>query len=373
MAELVIPDRPALANEPTLAIESNLGSAGLCLRARKLSPELVASLRGRGESVLRVKVAEAGVSDDDELPDISGDHEILGDGVRFTPHFPFECGILFRAILDLRAIGPLGLADVQSLEFSFSREIGALDTAVRRVFPSSNELPENLLRLYVCFSNPMQRGPARDNIEILGPDGRQASDVLYRAPVELWDKSMTCLTVLLDPGRLKTGVGPHRMLGPPLRAGQRYTLAVGAGMIDVYGRPLREGFNKSFCVSQAIRQPIAIEKWKILPPALESHEPLELTFPRPLDWAQLWHGIAVVSKTGQPISGRIDIDLGETRWRFTPDAPWQAGPHSVSVAPGLEDLCGNTPYGAFDGPFRSPGEVADEASVRSIPFVAKAS
>jgi hypothetical protein len=219
----------------------------------------------------------------------------------------------------------------------------------------------------------MQRGRAEDNIEILGPDGRQAPDVLYRAPVELWDRSMTCLTILLDPGRLKRGVGPNRMLGPPLRAGQRYTLVVGPGMIDVYGRPLRERFNKSFCVSQPIREPIAIEAWKILPPALASHEPLELTFPRALDWAQLWRGITVASETGQPIRGQIDIDRGETRWRFTPDAPWQAGHHSVCVAPGLEDVCGNTPCGPFDGPFRSADEVADAATVRSIPFVVKPS
>jgi hypothetical protein len=219
----------------------------------------------------------------------------------------------------------------------------------------------------------MQRGRAEDNIEILGRDGRRAPDALYRAPVELWDSSMTCLTILLDPGRLKRGVGPNRMLGPPLRAGQRYTLVVGSGMIDVHGRPLREGFKKSFRVSQPIREAIAIEEWKILPPALGSYEPVELTFPRALDWAQLWHGITVASETGQPIRGRIDIDLGEMRWRFTPDAPWQAGAHSVCVAPGLEDVCGNTPCGPFDGPFRSADEVADEATIRSIPFVVKPS
>jgi hypothetical protein len=245
---------------------------------------------------------------------------------------------------------------------------GLADAKVTHVFPSGDVLPENVLRLYIRFSNPMQRGRALDNIVMLGPDGTLAPDVLYRAPVELWDRSMTCLTILLDPGRLKRGVGPNRMLGAPLNAGQQYTLTIGRGMMDTHCRPLREACNKSFRVSEAIREPINIERWTILPPPVRGREPLELTFPAPLDWAQLWRGIAVVSPTGQPMSGRIDIDLGETRWRFTPEEPWQAGTHTIRVAPGLEDICGNTPHRPFDGALRS-AEASLETVVPSITFV----
>jgi hypothetical protein len=369
MTELVILDRAETpASRPALAIESNPGDEGWCVRAHDLPPGFAASLGGRVDSLLRVKVAEAGDRNDEGLPDISGDHEILGDGVRFIPHFPFESGIPFRAILDLRALRQPGLAEIQTLEFSFRRETSAAETEVKQVFPSNDVLPENLLRLYVLFSNPMQRGRAADSVAILGPDGSPAPDVLYRAPIELWDSNMTCLTILLDPGRLKRGVGPNRMLGPPLKAGQRYTLAVGPGMIDVHGRPLREGFAKSFSVSEAVREPIAVEKWTMRPPEMDGRQPLELVFSGQLDWAQLWRGITVASESDQPISGRTDIDLGETRWRFTPYAPWQEGAHSVRVSPGLEDICGNTPYGPFDGPLRSANDVAREAAILSIPF-----
>jgi hypothetical protein len=369
MAELVILHHAeALPNHPALAIESNLGGKGWCVRARNLAPGFAASLGGRVDSVLRVKVAEAEDRNDEDLPDISGDHEILGDGVRFVPHLPFESGIAFRATLDLGVLGHPGLAEIQTLEFSFRRETRAAETEVKQVLPSDDVLPENLLRLYVLFSNPMQRGRAADNIAIRGPDGSAAPDVLYRAPVELWDSNMTCLTILLDPGRLKRGVGPNRMLGPPLTVGQRYTLAVGPGMIDMHGRPLREGFAKSFSVSEAVREAVATEEWTIRPPETGGRQPLELVFPWQLDWAQLWRGITVASESGQRISGRIDIDLGETRWRFTPDAPWHKGVHSVRVSPGLEDICGNTPYGPFDRQIRLADDVAREAAILSIPF-----
>jgi hypothetical protein len=375
MADLVTQDRAETAADmPALAVELHPGGAGWCVRADNLGRELIAPLRRRVESLLRVTVAEPGASDDDDgdVPDISGDHEILGDGVRFIPHLPFEMGVPFRAILDLRELRQPGLTDVKTLAFSFPEETATSETVVSHVYPSNDVLPENLLRFYVRFSNPMRRGQAQENIEILGPDGTPAPDVLYRVPVELWDGSMTCLTVLLDPGRLKRGVGPNRMLGAPLRTGRRYTLVVGGGMIDAYGRPLRDGFNKSFSVSEPVREPIAIEEWKIRPPAMDSRVSLQLTFPRPLDWAQLWRGIAVVSESGNAIGGHIDIDPGETRWRFTPDEPWQRGLYSVRVVPGLEDICGNTPDRPFDAALRSTGELGLETAVNSISFEVKA-
>jgi hypothetical protein len=359
-------DPEASAKRPALAFRCDPGT-GWRLTARGLRPDLVASLGRRLETVLRVSVAGAG--DDGDVPNVPGDHELLDDGVLFLPRYPFEPGVPFRAILDLRVLGPSGSAELQTLDFLIPREGGTGDTDVSQVFPSSDVLPENLLRFTVRFSRPMRRGGAEENIAVLGADGRPAPDILYRAPVELWDSGMTSLTILLDPGRLKRGVGPNRMLGPPLRPGQRYTLAISPGMIDGNGRPLRQGFRKSFLVSDPVREPIGFERWTIRAPASGTLDPLELDFPRPLDWAQLWRGIAVASESGAPVGGRIDINRGETLWRLTPDAPWRTGRYRVRVSPALEDVCGNTLDGPFDGPVRSGRDMALDRTIRSRPFV----
>jgi hypothetical protein len=368
MVELEL-GREAPANQPALALELEPGR-GWCVSARGLRPELIATLGGRrSELLLRVRVAKAGA--DGDVPNVIGDYESLEDGLRFIPRYPFEPGVPFCAILDLRVLGRPSLAELRTLEFSISSQGGAGGTEVKEVFPSSNVLPENLLRFYVRFSKPMRRGGAERNIEMLGPDGSPAPDVLYRLPVELWDGSMTCLTVLLDPGRLKREVGPNRMLGSPLKSGQRYTLAIGPGMIDVDGCPLRQSFRKTFRVSDAVREPIAVERWRIRVPKEGTWEPRELEFPRPLDWAQLWRGITVTSGSGEPVRGQVDIDRGETRSRFAPDAPWLAGAYSALVSPDLEDVCGNTAHRPFDGPLRSADDVAHETGIYSIPFLAK--
>jgi hypothetical protein len=364
-----------MTKQPMLTINSDPRQPGSgCVSVRNLHPDVIASFGRRPEagrllqSIFRVRVIGAGAPGDEDLPDVLGRHEVLENGVRFIPHFPFDSGIRFRAIFDPRPLGHPELSEVLTLQFSLPRPMSAVGTQVKHVFPSSDSLPENLLRFYVCFSNPMQRGRAEEEITLLGPDGRPASDTLYRPPVELWDRSMRHLTILLDPGRLKRGVGPNRELGPPLKAGQKYTLAIAPGMIDFFGRSICEGFYKSFHVTEAVREPIAVEQWKILPPAQQGDQPLVLLFAKPLDWALLWHAISIASEGGQQIDGRIAIDQGERRWSFTPTSPWTKGAYYVRIASSLEDVCGNSLLEAFDRPLRSASDLVDNIANRSIPF-----
>jgi hypothetical protein len=370
--ERVNPNSP---NQPSLKVDANPHqSAPAGVTVSNLDPDLMVCLGrhlqagGPLKSILRVKVARTGAPIDDDLPDVFGRYHVLVDGVRFIPHFPFERELRYRASFDPRPFGRPELSNMLELEFSLSGEQSVLPTRVEHIFPSSDCLPENLLRFYVCFSNSMQRGRVRSEISLLGRDGKPAPDALYRAPVELWDRSMQHLTILLDPGRLKRGVGPNRELGPPLETGQVYTLAVGAGMTDLSGRQLGETIYKRFRVTDPVREPVAVEQWKIVPPAAGSREPLVLMFPRPLDSALLSHTITIASTCGQPIDGQVEIDECETRWSFVPTSPWVPGSHCARVASSLEDVCGNSVIAAFDRPLRSGSDLAYEAAGRSIPF-----
>jgi len=353
-------------NQPQLMIESDPTRPGSrCVSIRNLGPDLMAFLRSCQETarllqtMLRVRVIGVERPGDDDLPDVFGLHEVVETGVRFIPHFPFEPGVHFCAIFDPRQLDRPERSEVLTLEFSLPRDRRPTRTGVTRVFPSCDSLPENLLRFYVCFPNAMQRGGAQEHITLLGPDGRPAPDVLYSPPVELWDRSMRYLTILLDPGRIKRGVGPNRALGPPLKVGQEYTLAIGSGMVDSAGRRV-ESFYKSFRVTEAVREPILLRQWMMLTPSTKSHQPVELMFPRPLDWALLGQSVAMESEHGELIDGQISIDQGESRWSFTPQSHWASGPYRIRVARGLEDVCGNSLLGAFDRPLRSAADLARE-------------
>jgi hypothetical protein len=108
-------------------------------------------------------------------------------------------------------------------------------------------------------------------------------------------------------------VGPNIELGPPLKVGQQYTLEIGSGMIDAYGRPLRERFRKHFLVSDPVREHISVESWKVLPPVTGSRQALVIMFISPLDWALLLQTITIGSVDGSVIDGRVIVDQSEKR------------------------------------------------------------
>jgi len=346
--------------QPTLRVNSDFsphspGSVSACC----LGPDLVSFLASYAppgdllKSVFRVTVAQAPWPQGDSLPDVSGRYLLFENEVQFIPHFPFEKDVKYRARFDPQPLGTLLTAEPLNLEFLFPSEQKAPAlTEVTHVFPSCHLLPENLLRFYVCFSNEMQRGRALEEISLLDSDGHPVADALYRPPVELWDRTMRHLTVLLDPGRLKRWVGPNVQLGPPLRVGQEYTLEIGSGMIDLYGRLLRKRFRKHFRVGNAVREPISVAHWGILPPVKGSRQALMLMFTAPFDWALLLQTISIGSADGSVIEGQVVVDQCERRWSFTPTSPWIAGVYHIRVGCGLEDVCGNSITGPFDRPLR---------------------
>jgi len=362
--------------QPTLRVNSDPSPGGpSSVSACCLGPDLVAFLASCPrptdflKSIFRVTVAQPPSREVDRLPDVSGRHLLLEDEVQFIPHFPLERNVKYRVIFDPTPLNAPVTAEPLTLEFVIpaDQEARAL-TTVTHVFPSCDLVPENLLRFYVCFSNSMQRGRAVEEISLLDSGGQTVADTLYRPPVELWDRTMRHLTVLLDPGRLKRWVGPNIELGPPLKAGQGYTLQIDSGMIDLYGRPLRESFRKDFRVGDPVREHIAVESWKILPPATGSREALVLTFPSPLDWALLLQTITIQSADRSVIEGQVVLDQYERRWSFTPGSPWVGGVYHIRVEPRLEDVCGNTISGLFDRPLRRDPNLLTEPNGTSLTF-----
>jgi hypothetical protein len=347
----------SMTRQPTLRVNSDPSMSGSgSVSVRCLAPDLLSFLRDSPrsaevlKSTFRVTVVHTSSPEATGLPAVSGRYLLFEDEVQFIPHFPFEKEIKYRASFDPQWLDD-AFAEPLSIEFQIPAEQKASAAAeVTQVFPSTGILPENLLRFYVCFSNSMQRGRALGEISLLDSEGRPVADALYRPPVELWDRTMRRLTVLLDPGRLKRWVGPNVELGPPLKAGQEYTLEVGSGMVDRDGRRLSQPFRKHFVVGDPVREQISVESWRILPPVTGDRQALILMFEDPLDWALLSHTITVSTPEGWLIDGQVAVDQCERRWNFIPSSPWKAGTYHIAVGSGLEDVCGNTVTGAFDRP-----------------------
>jgi hypothetical protein len=182
-----------------------------CVDLEYLGAEEIRKLRyavptaGQWQSLFSVFVDDPELLAKGTLPPILGRYEILGDRIRFTPRYPLMKGLGYRARANLSALFDGSEGPISPLELAFSSPIEATvpSAVVDGVYPSSDVLPENLLRFYVHFSAPMQRGGVQGHIFLLDAEGQEVKGAFLNLATELWDSAMQRLTILLHPGRIK--------------------------------------------------------------------------------------------------------------------------------------------------------------------------
>ena len=254
------------------------------------------------------------------------------------PRFPLLPGVAYEAVLpiDGEASTTLGIA-VADIDLPLAR--------VASIFPAGDVLPANTLRLYIQFDAPMARGRGHDRIRLETAEGERLDDSFLNLRAELWSDDQTRRTLLLDPGRIKRGVGSNLQGGAPLEAGRGYRIVVDAALPDALGRPMAEPFVHDFRVGPAERRAIDPTDWTIASPALGTRIPLEARFDRLMDRAITARALVPLDGESNPIAGTAEAtDRG---WRFVPDAPW-ADALRLRIDPVLEDVAGNTICAPFD-------------------------
>jgi hypothetical protein len=245
-------------------------------------------------------------------------------------------------------------------------------TQVAVVYPSAAVLPENQLKFYLHFSAPMRQGVAFRHIKLLDAQGKPDELPFVDVGRELWDRSGTRLTLLLDPGRIKHGLKPREEQGPILHEGDEHTLVIDAAWPDALGRPLAATREKRFRVAAPDAEMPAVSRWKVSPPRAGRRAPLIVDFDEPLDHALLLGMLAVRGPDGEVLEGESITANEERRWSFTPAAPWMAGDYRLEATATLEDLAGNSLDKPFevdlfekiDGPGKRPAVV-------ELPFVVR--
>lgn len=218
---------------------------------------------------------------------------------------------------------------------------------VTAVFPSSDTLPENLLRMYIHFSKPMKTIGNLEKIKLVDENGQEVVGAIFNNVHELWDKEQKQLTLIFDPSRVKTGLIAHEERGRSLQVGKNYKLLI-EELEDIEGNRLKNIYTKSFYVSDEDRLSPNTELWNIQIPKANNHSPLIVQFPEMLDRLSLFQRLQLTDENSQPIIGKVEIAKQETEWRFVPTKNWQAGDYILYVHGRLEDPCGNNLNGLFD-------------------------
>jgi len=309
--------------------------------------ELGAPGLSRRLAVLPSEIVQGGV-DFRALQPIAGHFEVDQDAVCFLPRFPFLGGISYSLLVDL-ALGQRGEDRVEVWTLQRPALEGAPTTDVEAIYPSTNELPVNQLKLYIHFSRPMSEGWAAHAIHVRRADNNEPLDgVFLAAEPELWDRERRRLTVLFDPARIKRGLVSHEEAGYPLIEGVPIIVSINAEFRDAAGLPLRSGAEQRYEIGPLLRVRVNPADWRYHCPTAGSTDPLTVEFDRPLDHALLGHSLWVCNAAGVALAGRDFAGPAERSWRFKPQSPWEAGRHLVMVESRLEDLAGNSLVRVFD-------------------------
>jgi hypothetical protein len=311
---------------------------------------------------------------DETLPPTSGAYSVETETLRFTPQFPMQPAVKYLAIFQPDQLpGAIPSADqAEANRLSSSFELPAADaaasTTVTHVYPSADLLPENLLKFYLHFSAPMSRGNIYEHIRLLDSTGKPVELPFLEIDEELWDPSMTRLTLFIDPGRIKRGVKPLEEIGPALEEGKSYRLVINSAWKDGAGNSLKEAYDKSFRVGPPDRETPNPEGWRLEPPRAESLAPMAVIFPESMDSAVTRRVIQVLDESGSLITGTVSLEDEERRWLFTPEKPWRRGAYRLGIQTTIEDLAGNNIGKPFDVDTLQGGQQRTAAGIVRLNF-----
>ncbi|WP_339907039.1 hypothetical protein [Symmachiella dynata] len=297
-----------------------------------------------------------------DQPAMLGTYAVDQQQLVFTPEYGLEPGQTYTAVF-------AGIDNSGELRrtFEMPTDQAPTITVVTEVFPSREQLPQNLLKFYLHFSAPMRAGDSYRYIHLLDEKGKPIADPFLELDQELWNDSRTRFTLLFDPGRIKKGLKPREDVGPPLLPGRHYTLVIDADWGDTQGNPLAAEYRKSFDVSDPDATQPAVDDWHIEPPPAHTTQPLVIRFDESLDRALL-ERIFVVAADNVEVVGKIEVTDAETIWRLFPDQPWPVGKFAVIVETTLEDLAGNSLGRPFEVDLSKNQPVSDSEKTRALLF-----
>ena len=282
---------------------------------------------------------------------VLGAYEVTSDYVLFKPVIPLSRGLSYEIFFKNDFIGAVAIPLANAAEAA----------RIIAVFPSTDTVPENLLKVYFQFSAPMREGEALQHIHLLDQQGDTLSGTFLNLQPELWNKERTVLTLWLDPGRIKRELIPNQQLGNPIQSGKRYTLTVSNLWRDAQGLPLQQSYSKNFFVASRDSLSPEPEQWKLGLPKAGTIDPLVLTAGEPLDYFLLQETIRIINEKGNALAGKIKVMQHERAFHFIPAHPWQPGRYRMQVASYLEDLAGNNLQRLFDRDITAQQERAGRA------------
>ena len=294
-----------------------------------------------------ILIPEQLIQDIDKYPlavSLNGsDRDVLGNfiktdsGVLFEPLIPLSQGMEYGVLQSNRVVGKIAVPNS-----------AGKPPMVSAIYPQADTVPENLLKFYIEFSEPMQTGSALEHVFLLDKKRDTLQRIFLDLKPELWDPADKVLTVWIDPGRIKRDLVLNKELGNPLHSHQAYELVISGKWKDRRGLSLQKDISKKFLVGPRVDVQLNINQWRIAGPKAGTKSSLVISTGYPADHYLLQESLSVLAGDGMVVKGKVALADKDKAWKFTPDADWPKGAYKLRVAARLEDLSGNNLNKVFD-------------------------
>lgn len=255
--------------------------------------------------------------------------------LEIIPRFPFTPGLNYVVIGD-------HFEKLISIPTNFNKT-----TEVVSIHPQLSVIPSNVLRFYIYFSAPMREGDFLNYVVLKDKSGRIFNNVFFDNQYELWNSDRTRLTILVDPGRVKTGLQANLNLGIAFEEGNTYTLTIKKEWKDIYGNTLGSDFSKTYSIGARDTIYPNHSDWVVHQPTVNSKETLVIDFKDTLDHVSSANYISIMNANGDEVSGEVFLNDG-SKFQFIPSENWQDSEYIILINSRIEDLAGNNLNGLFD-------------------------
>ena len=263
---------------------------------------------------------------------------ILENDVLFEPLVPFTRGLVYGVFINGR----------KTNSFTIPLADGHDAPQIIACYPQQDSLPENVLKIYLHFSQPMKEGLSEKYVLLLKNGKDTLTGVFLNLQPELWNEDRTILTLWLDPGRIKRDLQPNLKLGAPLQINEKYELLVSHNWQSVHGLGLQKDFTKLFIATNRDSLSPVTDQWKIHLPKPSTKQTLLIELNEPLDHFLLMECLSILDQNDKPVKGIFQVSDKDKTCFFTPAESWVIGSYTLRIHSKLEDLAGNNLNRVFD-------------------------
>lgn len=274
----------------------------------------------------------------DKKQPIFGDFTKKNDTLVFTPVIPLSSNTSYQIKRNGIVIS----------EFFVETSILKNNPKILDIYPKIDTVPENLLKMYIIFSKPMQQvKDAKEFISVYDLTKNKEIDIFLDLETELWNNNNTELTLWLDPGRIKKGLIPNEKQGKPIEQGKKYLIKIDRNWFDTNENSLDKDYQKEIFVTQKDIIKPSKKQLQIFTPEFNTKNNLKIESSEELDMMLIEDNFSIYMNNTL-ISGAFSFDKKAKIVYFKPNNKWTKGNYKLIIKSQQEDLAGNNFNRLFD-------------------------